>query len=559
MFEIFLTWIFISIVSYGWGYLFPGIRQFASLPSVARVGTQMLFGMLVLSVFFSLVHFVVPVSSPVVLILVSTVAVLTIAAHRDGLRLSRVDWMDGVFLIFGLAVLMRAAGPIGSQDSGIYHLPYIKWLESYPLVDGLANLHSRFGFNYHYHLLAAFFGLSELAGTTLHALNGFMYISIGMVLYSLARAASDPRSSLAFGAMLGVLALIANGMNSFSPDFPIAAYEMLLLSLILFFHVQKKSKIPYLVLLAASIAIVPLKLSSFTLVIIILLMLDFRALFTRRIWWLFLMGLLVLLPYFFRCYHMTGYLVYPLSAIDLFDPIWKLPTVVVDFERHVVRNYALGLDLHYHGEVHWDRDLLRQWLATARGYNTAGYYAILLMGIQGLLIFVYQLVRRLRGRPMDRVYSMMYLGIMLALFIWMRLGPDPRFVYGYLAVLTGLTALVMTDLLGISQTVARRLCAASIVLSVLVGFFGVFGVSFSSGLDYPQAERIPLWHQAAYPRAPLDTTMQQGHKIYKTGWDDGCWESPLPCSYERDDFILIDSSDISQGFLPGADHSFAEG
>ena len=40
-----------------------------------------------------------------------------------------------------------ALGPHESYDTDLYHLQTIKWIEKYPVVPGLANLHGRIGFN----------------------------------------------------------------------------------------------------------------------------------------------------------------------------------------------------------------------------------------------------------------------------------------------------------------------------------------------------------------------------------------------------------------------------
>lgn len=549
MLEILLSWVFTLIVSFGWGYIFPGVKHLKSLPLVSKIFAQMLLGILVLAVFLSIAHFFLPMAHLALLFVVSLVGIVLIALKRDVNFSGDFRSLDAAFLVFVLAIWIRTAGPIGSMDSGIYHLPYIKWLESYPIVDGLANVHSRFGFNYHYHLLAAFFGLESIAGSTVHALNGLIYLGIAIVIYGIIRSISKGIFRIFFGVVFLVLSLIVNGMNSFSPDFPVAAYEMLALSLVVFYRSKKKA-MPYNFLIVIALALVPLKLSSFTLVFVILILTRFRIFFTRKIWAIGLIGLIIFIPFFLRNYHLTGYLIYPLASLDFFDPLWKLPHDIVDFERNVVRNYALGLDLFYTGEVHWNWDLMLQWLDTARGYNKAGYWGLLLFGFD-ILVLLLLIVRRLvKKKKLDKIFVGMFLGILLALLIWMKLGPAPRFVYGYLAVLTGLTAMAIVDELNIGGSHIVRMTNFSMIVAALLAMLGVWGVSLSGGLNYPDSRTVSIIHQWNYPTPSIQEKKQQGRTIYKTKWDIGCWESPLPCSYERDDFIMIDSMDLSVGFLP---------
>lgn len=64
-------------------------------------------------------------------------------------------------LLYCLLVLLFAYGSSRGYmhyDTGLYHAQSIRWIEEYGVVPGLANLHSRFGYNSAAFALCALFG-----------------------------------------------------------------------------------------------------------------------------------------------------------------------------------------------------------------------------------------------------------------------------------------------------------------------------------------------------------------------------------------------------------------
>ena len=62
-------------------------------------------------------------------------------------------------VMFLFLILSYSLYSFNHYDTGLYYLQNIQWIEHYPVVKGLANLHGRFGFNSHFFLDSAFFKL----------------------------------------------------------------------------------------------------------------------------------------------------------------------------------------------------------------------------------------------------------------------------------------------------------------------------------------------------------------------------------------------------------------
>ncbi len=95
------------------------------------------------------------------LILAGTVGILW---HRSRLyELLRSEKQVGVWgwLIYAailISLALRALGPCDHFDTGLYGASALRWILTYPVVPGLANLHHRFGFNSSSFLSIAAFG-----------------------------------------------------------------------------------------------------------------------------------------------------------------------------------------------------------------------------------------------------------------------------------------------------------------------------------------------------------------------------------------------------------------
>ena len=97
----------------------------------------------------------------------------------EGIENSKSLWRKknkAVWLLYaGLTLLFAYGSSRGYMhyDTGLYHAQAIRWIEEYGVVPGLANLHSRFGYNSASFALSAFFSETWLIGRPMHCVAGF--------------------------------------------------------------------------------------------------------------------------------------------------------------------------------------------------------------------------------------------------------------------------------------------------------------------------------------------------------------------------------------------------
>ena len=78
--------------------------------------------------------------------------------------------------VLALWLANHAIYPHLAFDTGLYHLPTIRWLESFPIVPGLGNLHGRFAFNCSYFLYVALLDVGPWVDKSHHLANSLLLV-----------------------------------------------------------------------------------------------------------------------------------------------------------------------------------------------------------------------------------------------------------------------------------------------------------------------------------------------------------------------------------------------
>lgn len=139
------------------------------------------------------------------------------------------------------------------SDTFLYHYNSVKWAREYPAVPGLANLHSRLGFNSSFFLFAAFFEVGPLANHSAHVAVSFLLAVCAIHWFFVVTSRREPAGKRIF-CMMTFLYLLLHIISqidvaSLSTDYPMAV-------LCLVFCLVLIDNTPYKNLLLLSIAAV---------------------------------------------------------------------------------------------------------------------------------------------------------------------------------------------------------------------------------------------------------------------------------------------------------------
>ncbi|MEW6658416.1 MAG: hypothetical protein AB1424_07125 [Thermodesulfobacteriota bacterium] len=460
-----------------------------------------------------------------------------INCFKSGLRglFTLNKYVLALFILSFFFILIRSAAPPSSFDTGLYHAQAIRWIEEYPVIPGLGNLHGRLAFNSMWFLANALFGFSFLQLQPFHVLNGFLLLIFLFIclqgLSNLIKGQYHFSNILRAAIALPGLLVFKDQLSSPTPDIPAA----LLICLLFVYYVQSLENLgevpeqlfsPLICFLAAWA--ITIKLSALPLALFMAVMAGKEIARGRPRNLLLLAGgvAILVLPYFLRNIWLSGYLLYPFPGLDLFHFDWQVPPAAALAEKRAVEAFAR--DPGYVLTPAASPSAF-SWVPTWFHHTLADYGSklvrIFLPGLVILLDCLVNLITRktwkIDFREIGR-NAVLYLAAAAGLLFWFLTAPDPRFGMGYLIIAV---VIIFIPLLKAFDYRVTQLFPWSLALLMLY-FMAAFLPQ-----DFPTLGQR-LWLPAPYPQERLAEEEIQGHQVFFPRNRGGkCWYAPLPCTY----------------------------
>lgn len=350
-------------------------------------------------------------------------------------------WYWQVFFLFlAFVILILTVQCTFHSDTDLYHAQSIRWIESLGVVKGLGNLHNRFAYNSAFFSLQALFSLEFLVNQSLHTMNGFIvFVMLCYAIGSLGifKGERVKSSDLLKLCLVYYLCFFENRWQISSPGSDISALSMVLYISAKWCELSEKSSgdmTEYGVLCLLAVWASTLKLSAS--IIVLLAVYPAVCLIRKRRWKqiaLFLgSGLIILLPFLIRNVIISGYLIYPFSAIDLFDVDWKMSPAMLRDDSMEIKAWARGMTAREDYGAPFS-----MWFPGWLSSLSIGYKALLLCNIAGICyVLIYGIICFRHKRDMEKVQL---LAVSAAdLIFWFVSAPLIRYGAVYLWVLPAL-------------------------------------------------------------------------------------------------------------------------
>lgn len=301
--------------------------------------------------FFSLFYKVGLVAN-VVLMIASIMVVPLIKDELQntilGVKQWKRVWWIVILVILGMMLLIGSL-PATHMDTPLYHAQGIRWIEEYGVVKGLGLINGALAFNSSFLVLQALFGYRYVAGVELHSCNAFlMFIFHIWAIRSLNiwKNGRITRSDIFRILMLFYIYTCTKEMSSPSTD--IFAIGMIIYILAKWMELIEKryySSAPYTYLSFFALYAATLKLSAapFCLIALypfFLLIKEKDYSFMRKA---ILAGVIIVLPFLIRNIILSGWLLYPVPAVDLFEVEWKISKEQTILDKVIIETWGKSL------------------------------------------------------------------------------------------------------------------------------------------------------------------------------------------------------------------------
>lgn len=456
------------------------LSRFIPIPSEERIGITGIVttGLVTLTVYaecFSIFYKVGAVCHALMLI------ILTIGAYKyrkevsvllTGVR-KRFRSKEGVFcLIIVLISAFYASRGNFHRDTGIYHAQAIRIIEEYGIIKGLGNFQLHFAYNSSYLALCALFTLSFVLPFALHTMTGFImalftcYAACGLMKWT---------SRVSHTADMARLAIIIYGITVLeylqSPATDYGAMYMVLYIMCAWITqaVEKKDDsedIPvYGYLAVLSIFTVSMKLSAAALVVIAVLpfILLVKKKMAQETVSFILIGFLSFLPYLVRNVIISGWILYPAEAIDLFNVVWKVPAEYMKFDADQIKVWGRELQDTMsveEGITVGISDWLPIWWEKKRFYEKL----LLVFQVAGAgAVLLNLFIRKVRKKIRADV-AMFYIAVFINIGMWFFTAPFIRYGLAFLMLLPICAAMDLAENIFKGKTFLRFVMVAIAVV-----------------------------------------------------------------------------------------------
>ncbi len=483
-----------------------------------------------------------------------------------------VAWALIAWLALNLA-FAGTDGPVYNLDSGRYHFQNLLWAKTYGAVPGLANLHARYGFSSSWYLVHAVVDWGPLASRSYHVVNSLLVLlvlSAGIVQTFRCVSAAPSVLAAAMIASLGFLGWYYDlfrylFLSTLTPDLPVNVFVIvsLLLAIDVMSHGAGPSRsglFALAVLASQTFAVRPSGAYVGALVLAVVWA-AWRRVGRATVVAALALGLLLALPSLLRSYVVSGWPLFPSTALGFLSPDWQYPRAetVKAMEEDIQRFAYLAHLMSDKAPAPRPQIPLGQaFLLWLRHQLVSGGFLYWLVAGSLLTVGCWRLKNRLVS---------LAIASQLATALWLTTSPHFRYGWGYLAIAFVAPAAVLLagrpDAFRRLRSVAAGALLAAVVVNITLKTSGVS--ARQSGLLYPVRVLEAYAAQAfrpllRLPKAPYVVVTLQGRPFHLVQWDGSYvgWgrfhQPPLPLLPGP---MLDSDSRLLPGFAPGYNASVA--
>ena len=430
------------------------------------------------------------------------------------------------FLIFFVAALFFTTEGNFFSDSGYYHEQSIRWIEELGTVKGSVHILKRLAYNSCYFCQCALYSMKDIFSQSLHCLSGFYGILV--MGYALAGFNKSIRTNAIRLAPFVYFILLCSEITSPASDYPLVFSVFYVV--IRWFELRDDNEehySPYALLSLFVVFLISIKLTVGCLILIVIkpaiAMIKEKRI--KEIITSIMAGIIILLPYFIRNYIICGWLIYPFTKIDIFNPDWKLPMRHVQTDADEIKVWGRGMG-QIGGQV---TDGIKVWLPHWWEYMSVPNRMIVASAIIVLSVYLVYRVCRFISEVIrhgikktatevviDNIDRYIFeVALLFSLLYWFF--ESPLFRYGVCYIIVAMFYAI-GDMLGEAWNKSVIIRVAVVLICVLTmipftnGIIEYFKWNYECILYYSDYEYFVM--QEDYPRVEYGTTEINGVTFY---------------------------------------------
>lgn len=433
-------------------------------------------------------------------------------------------------------------------DMRLYYLQTILWNESYSVIPGLGNIHGRFGFNSNILLLTSAFSFNNIFSVRIYAV---LTLSVFLLISWILTKVDSMKVLFPKIGLILLCFLFLFGYHSYlsSPSTDILPNVIVLFILLNAIINSKSYTNNPLIYSMLAVYAVTLKLSvvPICLFFVYIIITQIKQKSYKPVALLIILSIIVLLPWIVRNVIITGYLIYPFPAIDIFSFDWKVPKSLVLDEKESVLSWARmpGLGLEEYREMA-DGEWLKFWLLRHLRGGKIYLVTYCISAISPVVIFVLRRKRLLQTFEDVLPWLVAFCGFIF----WFFLAPDGRFGLSFILVSAIIPLLYIKSNIAVNYVnIICRTVSCLLFVFILINAIDIFSKVKDSSKDILSYLYLP-----EDIRSVIDNNKTEFQKIKVDNIDvfipDNmlCSDHPIPCAPFRVNNLEMRGETIKDGF-----------
>jgi len=450
-------------------------------------------------------------------------------------------------IVTTIAILwcLRSMGEPTNFDSGLYHFGSIRWMNEYPIIPGLANLHWRLGLNQSYFGFLSLVNIFPLWNKG-YAVGGLFLIYLtSLTVFQIATTQQRAWRWIFGGSSFIFLGHLAGMLSNPAPDTAIGLLQIAVFCLLFRIiqndhpqHNQAQQNIQNLrdtaIVLLLCLTLITIKLSSIAFAVMsmgvaIYLQLNAQHInidWPHKLHSVYFKVLILLISIGFlhivRGYLLSGAPFFPSTFAGLWGLDWAVPKEFAEFEANFIYSWARQPGEMIPQQVLSNSGWIAEWLKSFSFFRMAWIaVATVLMLLNFAGAFSINVVKG------SCRYLILYLPIITAFIFWFLTAPDVRFLGAVPVLYISLSAWLFYAFISekYKQTFKfiqsyKRIyfwIAVFIICLLSLKLTGLRSLSWQGWSVIPQ---YTLVIEKTYTDLPINLPTKNGQ----------CWDAPLPCA-----------------------------
>lgn len=498
--------------------------------------------------FLQLLNLILPIAAFVsITIFVIGTITFFMYINREFRSVKEVVFRRAYLILISIAAFWIATRAMFSPvhyDGGLYYFNSIRWLNEFPIVFGLGNLHGRLAFNSSFFSYVASLNLYPVFNHGYNLANSFLLLTllaeccfyfVNCVSIKVKENHALPVDRIPIFYIPVLIYMATTNISSPSTD-----TASTILQLLIFLHFIRdiddnlsaqndNSRMVFVFVM--SITAITIKLSNlffvFTVCLVLLLIrmkdwhLSIKHTFLKLPKWFFLPALLFFV-WSLRGYFISGCPAYP-STIGCIHTRWAVPIESVKSEASWIFSWARQPN-QLPEQVLTSWKWFKPWLmGNIQSYSLSAVYPFVIF-VLCLLLSLWIYIRNPMSRKFYKEIALIPIPILTALLFWFFLAPDFRFSHALFWILP---ISMVIYLIKVFETSRRIQNAVIVILLILLN--ANHGLIFL--INYEQLLTIPTTGFMPIPVAELTSKRTLSNlEVYSPVHGDQCWDSRLPCT-----------------------------